>query len=66
MFPLMEQYESGVQGRQELCEKHGINEGVFWYWLTKYRTREKQNGSFIPVQLKKEGRSAFAMEMQIG
>lgn len=37
MYPIIARYENSDQTQADFCETHQINQGVFQYWLKKYR-----------------------------
>ena len=51
MYPIISKYETGELSRQQCCDEHNLNEGVFWYWLGKYRKESKKGKSFIEIDI---------------
>ncbi len=64
MFPLMRSWEQSDLSPKEFCSRHGIKPHIFWYWLRRYREREKAGQSqqnFIPIKVEpKENKRIFA------
>jgi len=55
IFPLIESYEEGILTRGEFCERTGLKECSFSYWLKKYRMSVKDEGTLV----KREKSSSF-------
>lgn len=52
MFPLIEKWLSSGEKQGLFCEKMGLSQEVFKYWLGRYRRREKESTrGFVAVSV---------------
>ena len=54
MFPLIQSWEASDLSQKDFCALHHLKPHVFWYWLRRYREREKAGQSqqnFIPIKV---------------
>ncbi len=50
MYPLIERYLSSEQTQREFCIQGGLNQGVFSYWLGRYRSQQQETpGGFAEI-----------------
>jgi len=72
IFPLIKSYEEGILTRGEFCERTGLKECSFNYWLKKYRMsvkgettpgRKERTSSFIRIQTDQGTVDDYRMEI---
>ncbi len=59
MFPLVEQFENGMQPIAAFCAEHGISPGVSYCWRQKYRKETASAGENVFIAI---GRGPEASE----
>ena len=57
MFPMVEQWLSSGQDKNEFCRSHSIPSSLFNYWVSKYQwlkqeLKEKGSDSFVSIKVK--------------